>query len=162
MLYANDSRVGYALGNGDGAFAPGSRMRDRLQVADLNYDGYADLLVSAYHTMEFFAGGASGLNLTATPADKGPGVCVALADFNRDGSLDRHPAYPRATMRPPPTEYRGLRRGMPLCEPSGTGGGRPHPAGQQKQQPGKRKKREREDKAPPPAQGRYRFCQTST
>ncbi|HEY1014935.1 MAG TPA: VCBS repeat-containing protein, partial [Herpetosiphonaceae bacterium] len=94
LLYANAGQVGYALGNGDGTFAafasasPGTRARDKLRVADLNYDGYVDLLVSAQDGMQFFAGSASGPVLTAPPSEQGRGIRAALGDFNRDGSLD--------------------------------------------------------------------------
>ncbi|MCY3017684.1 MAG: VCBS repeat-containing protein [Planctomycetota bacterium] len=59
-------------------------------VADLNGDGWVDVLQPGEHSGVFWAGTADGFAAPALSAVRCPGVesCFALGDFDGDGSLD--------------------------------------------------------------------------
>lgn len=82
-------------GNSKGSFSPEARQTllisgESYTAADLNNDGYADLIFSAEHGgLRIFWGSPKGFsfaNSSTLPADFPFNACVA--DFNRDGYLD--------------------------------------------------------------------------
>ncbi len=94
--FASTGRVATALGNGDGTFQalatlvdPNAAQTDMgLTTADLNGDGYADLIVAGQSGVSVYRGTASGTLTLAANAATGATRDVAAIDIDLDGKLD--------------------------------------------------------------------------
>lgn len=90
--YQNPSHVSVYLGNGDGTFTPGGSYPyggTALVCADVDNDGFNDIVAAGYRSTHFLKGTGTGAFLAPvySPVVTAPHRPI-LRDFDRDGKLD--------------------------------------------------------------------------